>query len=197
MKCTLFAYFALVIACVSAVSITDPVQATKWTFGKKWNVKWQQDPTGKTPNEGSATVYLYHLGNQDPTTFQGGDAVATAQVQDIKTTTTVELDLTSVPTAKYPPTSNYFIRIGDVGGSYSGKFTISGGTGAALQGASNTGSSVAPSNTLGRTSSISGTSKVTSTRTATKTKKASTSDAVSTYTFSVMAVVAAIIAVFM
>jgi len=72
MKCTLFAYFALVIACVSAVSITDPVQATKWTFGKKWNVKWQQDPTGKTPNEGSATVYLVSINLKRKNYFKKG-----------------------------------------------------------------------------------------------------------------------------
>lgn len=199
MKCTFLALFVLAVAYVNAVSLSVPIQSTVWSFGKKWTAKWVQDTTGKTPNEGSATLYLFHIGNADPTTFQGNDPVLTVQVPDLKSGS-ADIDLTTVPTAKYPPESYYFIRIGDVSGSYSGKFKITGGTGAAAAPVSSKVSSLGGGVKTSAVGGGFGTSKVSTSgyKTSTKTKKTSnaTSDA-TTLSFSVMAIVAAFIAVFM
>ncbi|ORX47658.1 hypothetical protein BCR36DRAFT_584760 [Piromyces finnis] len=193
--------------------ITEPVQTSKWAFGKSQTCMWK--PNGQS---GPKTLELFFLNGAAPNTFQGAP-IYTTSVPDIAAGKAV-VDLSGIDTSKYPPSSStYYIRIGE---SYSSQFTITGGTGSAVSAGPTTGAATGPAtgatgatgpNTgssfgTGGSSNVvpvSGTgvgstpiSKVTVTKTLTSTIKAnSTSDAKATLTYSVFAIIATIMVVFM
>jgi len=206
MKCTLLAFIACAIAYVNAAAITQPVASTKWQFGTKQTVQWQDSSDYK--NEGPADLLLYYVVG-DPK-FNTKPPIYTFKIPDLKSHK-VEIDLGLVDASKQPATSNnYFFVIGyAASGSYSSKFTITGGTGPAEAATGATGTGATGTGATGAggvaggvggtnaTPVMGGTTVRTTTRLGAATTTKKTSDATSTYTFSLLAVVAAFIAVFL
>lgn len=116
----LFSTFLL--AASAKLKISKPRQGTEWEFGKKNVVKWKHDSSDK----GKEDLHLYFTDGVDPEKFRGRP-VASIVVDDV-TKDSTEFDLTKIDVSQFPPSAEeYFLRFGDVNGSYSHLFTINGG----------------------------------------------------------------------
>jgi len=111
--------FLLVVS--AKISITSPITATHWSFGKTNEVRW----THEAGDSGPVDINLFYTAGVDPILFQGSPIV-TQHIDDV-TKDSAQFDLTYIDKSKYPPTASYYyICIGD---AYSSLFTINGGTG--------------------------------------------------------------------
>jgi len=117
------ALFSTLLLAVSAkLKITNPVNGTVWEFGKKNTVNWKHSGS----DEGKQDLHLFFTDGVDPEKFRG-KPVASVTVDDV-TKDTTEFDLSKLEVDQFPPSvEEYFLRFGDVNGSYSHLFTINGG----------------------------------------------------------------------
>ncbi|ORX76627.1 hypothetical protein BCR32DRAFT_329279 [Anaeromyces robustus] len=211
MKCVLLLtiVFAFVAYVQAGIKIVDPLASTTWALGSSHTVKWQKD-TGNaqntSPESGSQPLEILHYSPGEQTSKL---VVYTAQIPDVSANS-FTVDLTNADKSKFPSTGDYSICIGGVAnGSFSARFKITGGTGTASSGSAGTGGSAAPvagatTSRLGAATTGLGAKATTSAMLkATTTKKiaatsSNTSDAKTlSVSMTLMAIVAAAIAVFM
>jgi len=115
---------AFLLAVSAKVKITNPVKDTVWEFGKKNTVNWKHSDQDK----GKVDINLFYTKGVDPEKFRG-KPVASMTIDDV-TKDTAEFDLSKLDVDQFPPSvEQYFLRFGDVNGSYSHLFTIKGGKG--------------------------------------------------------------------